>query len=195
MKKLFYNFKSIIYCICEAAIGVLLIINPLGFTSAIIRLLGVALSVMGVLSIIRYFKLSPEDGAMTQGLSKGLILTFAGVFCIFCPEWFSAVFPILAVVYGIVILVIGLIKIQWTVDILRNRRAFWFIPAIGALTSIVLALIILANPFATATVMWTFIGISLIFEAIIDAVSAFFENKKLPTDASEDSGYEVEIED
>lgn len=187
MKKFLNNSKSLIYCICEAIIGILILVNPISFTSAIVRIVGIVLAVMGVLDVIGYFRLSPEEGSMSQCLAKGLIFLAAGVFCVFRPEWFSNTFPVLAVIYGIGILVIGLIKVQWTVDILRNHLKFWFVPAIGALSSILLAVIILSNPFATVEVMWIFVGISLIFEAIVDGVSVFFECKR-------PDGYEVEIE-
>lgn len=193
MKKFLHNFRPLIYCLCELAVGVLLLIDPISFTSAVVRILGIALCVFGVLNIMSYFKLAPEIGSMSMGFTKGLVQVLGGIFCIFRPEWLANAFPLLAVAYGLVILVVGLIKLQWSVDIVRLSGVYWFMPGIGGITSIIFALIIIFNPFTTTAVLWTFAGVSLIIEAVIDAVSTIMTNRK--NKVKTDSGYEVEIKD
>ncbi len=195
MRKFLHNFRPLIYCICELAVGVLLLIDPIAFTSAIVRILGIVLCVFGVLNIMSYFRLAPEMGSMSMSFTKGLVQVIAGVFCIFRPEWLANAFPLLAVAYGLVILVVGLIKLQWSVDALRIGGIFWYIPGIGGLTSVIFAVVIILNPFTTTAVLWIFAGVSLIIEAVIDAVSTIMSNKKSKTETETDSGYEVEIKD
>ena len=142
-------------------------------TSAIITVIGIALTVLGVLSVMNYFRLSPEVGAMTTSLARGLIFICGGVFCIVNPGWFADVFPVLAIVYGIIILVTGLIKLQWVVDIIRLKKGDWIVPAVGAATSVILAVVILINPFVSVDVMWAFVGAAMIVEAVIDGISTF----------------------
>lgn len=195
MRKFLHNFRPLIYCICELAVGVLLLIDPIAFTSAIVRILGIVLCVFGVLNIMSYFRLAPEMGSMSMSFTKGLVQVIAGVFCIFRPEWLANAFPLLAVAYGLVILVVGLVKLQWSVDTLRLSGSYWFIPGIGGLTSVIFAVVIILNPFTTTAVLWIFAGVSLIIEAVIDAVSTIMSNKKSKTETETDSGYEVEIKD
>lgn len=193
MRRFLHNFRPLIYCICELAVGVLLLIDPIAFTSAIVRIFGIVLCVLGVLNIMSYFKLAPEMGSMSMGFTKGLVQVIAGVFCIFRPEWIANAFPLLAVAYGLGILVVGLIKLQWSVDILRVNGRYWLIPGIGGISSVIFAAVIILNPFTTTAVLWIFAGISLIVEAVIDAVSTIMANIK--NKIATDTGYEVEIKD
>ncbi len=195
MRKFLHDFRPMIYCICELAVGVLLLIDPIAFTSAIVRILGIVLCVFGVLNIMSYFRLAPEMGSMSMSFTKGLVQVIAGVFCIFRPEWLANTFPLLAVAYGLVILVVGLVKLQWSVDTLRVSGSYWFIPGIGGLTSVIFAVVIILNPFTTTAVLWIFAGVSLIIEAVIDAVSTIMSNRKSKTETETDTGYEVEIKD
>ena len=66
---------SILMCVLEILLGVLLLIDPLGFTSAIIIALGAALIVAGIVFIVRYFRAGAAQGALTHGLSKGFPLS------------------------------------------------------------------------------------------------------------------------
>lgn len=80
-------------------------------------------------------------------------------------------FPALAILYGIGILVTGVGKIQLTVDMLRQKNKKWFWAAINAAVSVVCAIIILNSPFASASVLWMFTGISLLVEGVLDIVT------------------------
>jgi len=73
--------------------------------------------------------------------------------------------------YGVGVLSAGLAKVQFTFDMIRQKNKKWFFALIGAAISIVCAIIILNNPFATTAVLWIFTGISLIVEAVFDAVT------------------------
>jgi len=48
---------------------------------------------------------------------------------------------------------------------------------IGAVLTLVFALLILANPFASTAFLWTFIAISLIVEAVLDILAFTFGRK------------------
>lgn len=199
MKKFFHSFKSLIYCIFELIVGILIFINPHTFTSGIVTVMGIVLTVIGVLCVMGYFRMSPEMGAMSSELTKGLVLLCAGVFCIIKPDWFEDIFPVVAVIYGVAILISGLVKLQWVVDSIRMRQKDWAVPALGAGTSIILAIIILINPFVSVSVMWAFVGAVLIIEAVIDGISAVGDLKKRgksgDSDDDSDSECKIEIED
>lgn len=195
MKKFLYNFRSLIYCIGEIAIGILILINHVAFTNVIVRALGAVFIVFGVLSIMKYFRLAAEMGAMSMGLSKGLIQILGGAFCIFNPEWFTTTFTLLSVAYGVGILIVGLIKLQWAVDALRLRNGCWTFSLLGGISSVVLGLVIAFNPL-TPAVVWIFVGITLIVIGIFDGIAAFLGGVKDNRDAEiENNNAEVEITD
>ncbi len=165
------NGSAIILCIIEVVAGILLLINPTRFTASIIIAAGVALMVDGLLNVIRYFRSSPEEAAASRLLMRGLIALLAGGFCTFNPGWFVAAFPVIAILYGITILIVGLGKVQNTMDMIRGKNSKWWLGAISAVISIVCALVIIKNPFSSTVVLWCFAGISLIVEAVIDLVT------------------------
>lgn len=178
MDKLNPVFGKVLLCICEVLVGILLLINPIGFTTAIIKIVGVLLMLIGALEIYRYFRLSPEIAFKEQGLAKGLCVVLGGLFCLFRSKWFIITFPLMTILYGIVILITGIVRIQWTVDMLRMKTEHWYLAAIGAVLSLIFAGVILANPFGTTTFLWTFVAISLIVDAVADLVVLIIMNPK-----------------
>ena len=179
MKFLKNNIGGIAMCLLELLVGALLLINPVGFTSGIIRGAGLVLILIGIVCIIKYFRAEPEEAAKEQNLLKGLIALLAGGFCALRAEWFVITFPVITLIYGLVILITGLGKIQWTVDIIRQKKPKWFLCGLSALVSTVCGLVIIAAPFTTTAVLWMFTGISLIVDACFDIPALILTNKKV----------------
>lgn len=179
MKFLKNNIGGIAMCLLELLVGALLLINPVGFTSGIIMGAGLVLILIGIVCIIKYFRAEPEEAAKEQNLLKGLIALLAGGFCALRAEWFVITFPVITLIYGLVILITGLGKIQWTVDIIRQKKPKWFLCGLSALVSTVCGLVIIAAPFTTTAVLWMFTGISLIVDACFDIPALILTNKKV----------------
>ena len=164
-------------CLFEILVGILLLINPVSFTSGIIIGLGVILLALGAMGVIAYFRLEPIEAARRQTLTKGLVIITAGLFCIFQTHWFIVTFPLLTILYGVIILLTGIAKIQWAVDMLRMKKPNWFLAAIASALSILLAIIILLNPFSSTIFLWRFVAITLILGAILDILALIFSRK------------------
>ncbi|MCD8023360.1 MAG: DUF308 domain-containing protein [Lachnospiraceae bacterium] len=162
---------KLVTCIAEIIIGILLLINPIGFTKGILIALGIGLIIVGAVNVVKYFKESPEEAANEKALASGLLLLLVGFFFALRTDWFIVTFPLLTVFYGIMNLVTGVSKIQWAVDMVRMKQKYWYIALIGALLTLLFAILILMNPFATTSVLWTFTGVTLIVEAIIDILT------------------------
>lgn len=196
MKFLKSNFSGIVMCLFEVLVGILLLMNPIGFTSGIIIGVGVIFMVMGLESVIQYFRTNPEEAMKSQLLLKGLILLLLGGFCALKSGWFVITFPVLTLIYGVVILISGLAKIQWIVDIIRMKKQKWFLAGISALISIVCGVVVISSPFSSTAVLWVFTGVSLIVEAVFDVVAVIFGNKAGSNTVKEQSEPEnVEGED
>lgn len=177
MKSLKESANSIALCLFELVVGILLMINPIGFTSGIIKIAGVVMLALGVVEIVKYFRADVSEAAVSQTLTKGILFLLGGLFCILKTEWFIVTFPVLTIIYGVVILVAGIGKIQLTVDMLRQKNQKWFWAAISAVVSVVCAVVILRSPFTSATVLWTFTGISLIAEGVLDMITMFIRKR------------------
>ncbi len=178
MKAFRQNGNAIIMCIIEIVVGILLLVNPVGFTAGIIIAAGIALMVNGIFNVIQYFRRSPEVAAVGQLLMRGLISLLAGAFFTFNPQWFIITFPMIAILYGIAVLIGGLRKVQMTIDMFRLKNTKWWWGAISAGISVICAVVIINNPFSTTVALWWFTGISLIVEAVFDAVTLIMSRKK-----------------
>lgn len=174
MKNLSKIGGKIVMSLCEIALGIILFINPLGFTATIIKAAGILLMLAGVVSVIRYFRIDPTEAHLEQGLAKALCELAVGAFCVFNTEWFLVTFPIVTLLYGVVILFTGVVRIQWAVDMLRMKTGRWYLAGIGALLSLVFGTIIVLNPFTWTGFLWTFVAISMIVNAIFDLCAALF---------------------
>ena len=178
MKAIKKHLKGILFCLFELAVGILLLIDPLGFTTGIVIAAGVALLVLALVLIIKYCRTEMKVAAQGQYLLKGLLALAAGAFCTIKPQWFVVTFPAFTVLYGVTVLTAGLVKVQFAVDMLRAKNDRWFFGLIGAVVSVICAVVILNNPFATTAVLWMFTGISLIVEAVVDGAMLVLSNTK-----------------
>lgn len=177
MKHIKEHSNALFSAVIELVVGILLLLNPEGFTSAIIIGLGVLLIAAGVVSIARYFMAKPVEAARSQGLSKGLVLLIVGGICALFSDRFAAMFPLLTMLYGVLLLIMSAAKIQIFVDMIRLKHANWLFAAISAALSLLLAVVVLANPFDTTAVVWMLISIALIAEAVLDILAVFFKKK------------------
>lgn len=181
MKSLKQNINGIFFCLFEILVGILLLIDPIGFTSGIIIVSGIIMMLAGLVSVIKYFRTDPQDAATSLLLVKGLASLLAGSFCVCKSHWFIVTFPVLTIIYGIVTLVTSLGKVQLTVDLIRRKNKKWFLAAISAVVSLICAVVIIRRPFASVAVLWTFTGISLIAEAVLDAITLIVSGKTKET--------------
>ena len=153
--------NSIILCLFEI------------LATAILTVFGIVLIAVGLICVIGYFRMDAVRAAASQSLLKGLSALIAGIFCVTRSDWFIAAFPVLAILYGVAVLISGLVKIQWAVNIIRLKLGKWGLPALSAVISLICSIVILKNPFGAAYILWIFTGISLIVEAVLDIAALF----------------------
>jgi len=63
MEKTLKKNSNLVMCIAELIIGILLLINPVGFTRGIIVALGIPLTLQGIGSIVSYIREKPPAAA------------------------------------------------------------------------------------------------------------------------------------
>lgn len=178
MEKFKKIIGKLILCLCEVAVGIVLFINPEGFTKMIVIGVGILFCVLGVLNAITYFSTEPEEAALSQQLTKGLISLAVGIFLVYKADWIVRSFMPITVFYGIAALLTGILKLQWTVDMIRLKRGMWQTTGIAAVLSIILAIVIFASPFKVRQTLWTFTAIALILTGVVDGVSAILSQRE-----------------
>ena len=176
------NGGAIVAGLVELLIGILLFVDPVGFTSGILMAVGVILLLCGVVCLIHYFNTDPVQAALEQNFSKGLVMILLGGVLALRTQRVIALFPLLTHLYGVAILVIGVVKLQQGVDLLRLKARFWFLAGVNAVLAILFAAVILSNPFTTTIVLWRVAAISLIVEAVLDITVLFLNRISISTD-------------
>ena len=78
MKKTISGNSNLLMSIVEIVIGILLLINPVGFTSGIIVAFGIVMMLMGVGQIIKYFATEAEEAAEGGKFDLRLVATLSG---------------------------------------------------------------------------------------------------------------------
>lgn len=164
------SIGGIIASVAELIIGILLLINPIGFTRGIIVAVGIILLLAGVAQIVMYFGKNALEAIPTQGIVKGLVLISLGIFCVSQTGWFLTTFKVLTLLYGIIVLVIGFARVQAMIDMIRLKQKQWIIAGLSALIAIVFSLIVIFNPLISASILWLFIALSLFIDAVFDII-------------------------
>lgn len=171
------NGSAIAAGLVELLTGILLFVDPVGFTAGILMAVGVILLVCGAVCLIHYFNTEPVQAALEQNFSKGLVMILLGGFLALRTQQAIALFPLLTHLYGVAILIIGVVKLQQGVDLLRLKARFWFLAGVNAALAILFAAVILSDPFASTIVLWRVAAISLIVEAVLDVVVLIMTRK------------------
>lgn len=106
-------------------VDILLLMNPVSFTTGVIIFLGIVLIIVGIAGVVQYFRDPPEVAVLKKELVRGCAAILGRLFCVMRSGWFIVAFPILTRLYGIVVLVTGLMKVQWTIDKIRLKQKHW----------------------------------------------------------------------
>ena len=168
------NAVNLILCLAELAVGALLLVNPTGFTRGIVMAVGLAVAVLGVCNVLRYFRTNPAQAALERRLAYGLGQLALGAFFLLKADWLVGLFPVLTRLYGAGVLVLALFRIQQFVDARRlNLRKGGWISGSSALFTLIYAAMVLFIPETT----WIFIGVMLLLEALMDIMILAFERK------------------
>lgn len=171
MRRIFDRFGGLIMAVCEILVGVILFWDHEKFSVGIIMTLGVLLVSAGIINMINYFRKSPEDGAESMEMTLGLLYIIIGFFCVFRAQWFLDTFPLITVLYGAALMLLGIRKLAVSIDLVRMRERHWYWRLIGGLITSICAVIIMCNPFDKRDTLWMFVKVAFIVIGAVDAVS------------------------
>ena len=171
MNRIKANLPAFIMLVLEAAVGVLLLVNPIDFTSAILRAVGIGMAVGGVIWTVKYFRTEVMEAASSGMLFSGIVCFLIGLFLMVKTQWLITTFTVLLMIYAIIMLLLGIMKIQWTVDLIRMKREKWGVSGVSALVAVVIGLLILFNPFKSTEIVWSLAGAALLAQALFDIVA------------------------
>ncbi len=188
MKRLKVLLPIIIVILFELAVGILLLVKPLEFTEWVLRIFGAVLLVVSIFYIVRFIiaKVKREEASIIPVIISVITLG-VGIFCTFFPQaLIAAVGTAIAVIYGLIMIISGIFKINMFIDSKRAGLGVSAISLISAIFSLVIGVLIIVitfiNPFTLVNIYLILAGIGLIVEAVFDTVAvivAEVEKKKL----------------
>lgn len=170
-----HKLYPILLALAHLLVGVLLLVNPEAFSAAVVVVAGVWLAVMGVLSLIHYFRDDPRHAVLKQEFALGLLLLVVGLFLTLNPGFLVRLFPAMVMVYGVVVLLGSFRYMQMAMDFRRLKLPFSLVMLVAALVQLLMAILFLLNPFETTAVAFTFIGVFLIVTGLFSLVMLVLE--------------------
>lgn len=167
--------KDLVYAaIVMLVVGLLFAIFPDVSITLISYILGALLCIWGLVRIYTYFKEDRFAAFGSYGLLKGLALLIVGIVIIANPHFLAGV---LTMLFGIVMILDGVVKIQYGFDLMRVKAKGWFVVLIIAAVMTILGIIAVCNPFTTAKALTVFSGIVLAVDGVMDLIAIYYMKK------------------
>ena len=154
------KWRSLIVAFSAVLLGLLFILTPQASADVICYVAGILLLASGIAAVISYLASGRLFGS--YALVSGIVLLVCGVFCLLRPEIIQG---LLTVLFGVFLVIDGMMTLQDGVDCARARLAGWWVPALlGKFDSIMLLA-----------------GISLIADGVFDLIVTLAFSKRIRT--------------
>ena len=152
--------------------GIFMILFPNTSGKLICRGIGIVLCAWGAMRLVSYFRNNEILGSF--GLVQGAALAGFGLYILIRPQ---AIEVFLITLFALVIIIDGLLKMQYALDFRRLNVKNWWIELVCSLAMVSLGVVVLFNPFATVAAVMLFVGIVLLFEGAWDLISILYISK------------------
>lgn len=175
MKKNKKNFSlSLSSSIIFVILGLFLFIKPNATITTISYIIGGILLILGIISIIRYFRSDFGINALDFDLVYGVLVSIAGLYLIIKPTLLAVIFP---TILGIWIIVNSVTKFQYSLLLKKLNKSDFKYTLIISLLTFIWGLILLINPLKTVLRVTQIIGIFIIIYAVLDIIDNFILNR------------------
>lgn len=173
-KKILAYLALLFFIFFEVYAGVRLLTSPTDFTNSVIVIFGVVMLIVGIVSLVRAFQIKNSGLPYRLGLFGGILDLIIGAVCLFLSDKVLALFPVMVMIYGVIMVVFGINKIR-NYLVLKDFgiHRSWLV-ILSAIVTIVLGVLVFLNPFTATETAWTATGIFLIIEGIIDLFTFIF---------------------
>ena len=153
----------IISSILLLIMGIAFIVWPEKSAVLMARLVSVLIIAVGVFELVLFIIGKRKGVVDVPAIITGTILTGLGIFLLIRSD---AVLELFNIIFGIVILVIGIDHILQAVFIIRHVRTLWWISLIVGVAALGLGALIIVNPFSAVRTGMVLMGITMVLEAL-----------------------------
>lgn len=193
-KKKVKTFRRDFIFIALALIGVgaMFIFMPNSSIKLICYITASLLCVWGIIKLFMYFSQDRKEIFGSYGLVMAIALIIGGVSIFINPEFFQG---IIAVFFGCVLIIDGVMKIQYGIDLARIGAKFWGVVLAVAVIMIAMGFLVVFNPFFGAVAFMIFSGIALVINGVSDLLTALYISRVLKKLAEKERAITLSEED
>lgn len=152
------------------AVGIMLVFFPETSGKMICYLSGCVLLAWGVIKLIMYFVGEVELFGSFR-LVSSVALLMCGAAALINPEFFAGILP---TIFGCVMVIDGVLKLQYSIDLAKIKSKWWWIVLILSLLLVSMGLLIVFNPWSWLVGLMIFTGILLIVNGVIDIIVVLY---------------------
>ena len=173
MKSIIQDMKHnyFINAVIMVILGIVLVIWPHILGVMLCYLLGGALIVMGVFQLISFLRGERLGFYNKFVMMMGIVLVLLGIWICAQPR---IVLSIITVVVGIIVLIHGLMDIQYTLDIKKAGSEKWWIALIAAALTLIVGLLLMLNPFTAYEITMVLLGVAMLYDGGSDLALLLF---------------------
>lgn len=173
MKSIIQDMKHnyFINAVIMVILGIVLVIWPHILGVMLCYLLGGALIVMGVFQLISFLRGERLGFYNKFVMIMGIVLVLLGIWICAQPRIVLSIIP---VVVGIIVLIHGLMDIQYTLDIKKAGSEKWWIALIAAALTLIVGLLLVLNPFTAYEITMVLLGVAMLYDGGSDLALLLF---------------------
>lgn len=173
MKSVIQDMKHnyFINAVIMVILGIVLVIWPHILGVMLCYLLGGALIVMGVFQLISFLRGERLGFYNKFVMMMGIVLVLLGIWICAQPRIVLSIIP---VVVGIIVLIHGLMDIQYTLDIKKAGSEKWWIALIAAALTLIVGLLLMLNPFTAYEITMVLLGVAMLYDGGSDLALLLF---------------------
>lgn len=175
MKSVIQDMKQnyFINAVIMVVLGLVLVIWPHSLGVLLCYLLGGALVLMGIIQLIGFLRSERLGFYNKFSMLMGIVLILLGIWICTKPHIVLSIIP---VVVGVIVLLHGLMDIQYTMDIKRTGNTKWWIALIASALTLVVGLALVFNPFKAYEMSMILLGIAMLYDGGSDLVLLIFSH-------------------
>lgn len=173
MKSIIQDMKHnyFVNAVIMVLLGLVLVIWPHILGVLLCYLLGGALIVMGVFQLISFLRGERLGFYNKFVMMMGIVLVLLGIWICAQPRIVLSIIP---VVVGIIVLIHGLMDIQYTLDIKKAGSEKWWIALIAAVLTLIVGLLLVLNPFTVYEITMVLVGVAMLYDGGSDLALLLF---------------------
>ncbi len=173
MKSVIQDMKHnyFINAVIMVILGIVLVIWPHILGVMLCYLLGGALIVMGIFQLISFLRGERLGFYNKFVMMMGIVLVLLGIWICAQPRIVLSIIP---VVVGIIVLIHGLMDIQYTLDIKKAGSEKWWIALIAAALTLIVGLLLVLNPFTAYEITMVLLGVAMLYDGGSDLALLLF---------------------